>query len=124
MSATTDYKWITEGPDFAFTDDERWEITDTGDGFTLRENTTHDDPDPALSPHWEPTDKTFGSMDDAKAHADKTAGRVGQNLDSWKITASSGDYTERAEDLMAALTQFISTHPDDFVHAVVIDLTD
>jgi hypothetical protein len=121
MSTAADYKWITEGPDFAFTDDERWEVTDMGDGFALRENTTHDDPD-ATDPEWEPIDKTFGSMEDAKAYADKAAARAGQNLDSWTITASSGEHTERAEDAMAALTQFISTHPDDFVHALAVNL--
>ena len=64
----TDYKWITEGPDFAFTDDERWEVTDTGGGFSLRENTAHDDIT-ASEPHWELIPVTFASMDDAKTHA-------------------------------------------------------
>jgi len=123
MTTAPDHKWITEGPDFAFTDNERWEITNMGDGFALRENTAHDDPD-AVDPNWESIDEIFGSMEDAKAHADTAPARAGQNIDSWKITASSGEHTERAADIMAALTQFTSTHPDDFVHAAVIDLTD
>lgn len=44
------------------------------------------------------------------------------NLDSWTVFASSGEYTELAEDAMAALTQFTATHPDDYVQAVVNDL--
>jgi hypothetical protein len=66
----SDYKWVTEGPDFAFTDDERFEVSDTGDGFTLRENLTYADPNGA-DPDWNVTGPTFGSMADAKAYADE-----------------------------------------------------
>jgi hypothetical protein len=64
-----DYKWITEGPGFAFTDNERWEVTDLGDGFALRENLTHADPDGA-DPDWELIPAAFDSMASAMAYAD------------------------------------------------------
>jgi hypothetical protein len=69
MSTVIDYKWVTEGPDFAFTDDERWEVSASGDGFSLRENLACNDPE-AGDPDWEPVPAPFASMADAKAHAD------------------------------------------------------
>lgn len=69
MNAAADYKWVTEGPDFAFTDDEHWEVSDSGEGFSLRENLARNDSS-ASEPDWELVPATFASMDDAKAHAD------------------------------------------------------
>ena len=68
MNAATGCKWVTEGPGFAFTDDGRWEVSDSGEGFSLRENLARNDPS-ASEPHWELVPVTFASMDDAKAHA-------------------------------------------------------
>jgi hypothetical protein len=47
---------------------------------------------------------------------------VPDGLDPWTIFASTGEHQEHAKDAASALAQFTSTHPDDYVSAVVNDL--
>jgi hypothetical protein len=42
--------------------------------------------------------------------------------DPWTIFAGTGEYREHAKDATAALAQFTSAHPDDYVSAIVNDL--
>jgi hypothetical protein len=42
-------------------------------------------------------------------------------LDKWTIYASSGEHQEQAEYLLTAVAQFMATHPDDYVSAVVVE---
>jgi hypothetical protein len=41
--------------------------------------------------------------------------------DTWMVYASSGEYPVPAETLGHALLRFIERHPDDFVHAIVVE---
>lgn len=44
--------------------------------------------------------------------------RYDNKLDTWKVTASSGDHTVQAENLGHAYLRFVESHPDDFVQAI------
>lgn len=45
--------------------------------------------------------------------------RYDHKLDTWRITASSGDHTVDAENAGHAYLRFTESHPDDFVQAIV-----
>lgn len=87
----SDYKWVTESPEFAFTDDERWEITDTGDGFTLRQNLTWADPGGA-DPDWELINGEFATMADAMAYAGERQAET-YRLFNWAHGNCDGTFT-------------------------------
>jgi len=65
---SSDYKWVTDSTGLTFTDDERFEITDIGGSFQLRENAAWNDPD-ASTEFWTVIG-TFPVMADATAAAD------------------------------------------------------
>lgn len=46
--------------------------------------------------------------------------RYDHKLDTWKVTASSGDHTVDAENAGHAYLRFAESHPDDYVHAIVV----
>ena len=46
-------------------------------------------------------------------------GRYDHKLDTWKIIASSGDYSVDAESVGHAYLRFTESHPDDFVQAII-----
>jgi hypothetical protein len=46
-------------------------------------------------------------------------GRYDHKLDTWKIIASSGDYSVDGESVGHAYLRFVESHPDDFVQAII-----
>ncbi len=51
--------------------------------------------------------------------AERNRVNANDKLDTWKVTASSGDYTIEAETVGHAYLRFVEAHPDDFVHAII-----